>query len=176
MSVIGSIAFEFERTRRLGERALAQIDDAAWHWKPDADANSIAILVQHLNGNMLSRWTNFLTADGEKPSRQRDREFEERNFEPNELRRLWDEGWECCLAALRPLTDADLSRTVKIRKEPLTVLEAVLRQVSHYSYHVGQIVWIARARRGPEFASLTIPRGRSGEHARGNYKSPSPSA
>lgn len=176
MSVIGSIRFEFERTRRLGERTLAQIDDAAWHWKPDAEANSIAILIRHLNGNMLSRWSEFLATDGEKPTRQRDREFEEQDLDPGELRKLWDEGWECCLDALRPLTDDDLARKVTIRSEPLTVLEAVLRQLSHYSYHVGQIVWIARARLGPEFASLTIPRGRSGEHAQGSYKRRPPSA
>lgn len=170
MSVVGALLFELERAKRLGERALAQLDESEWHWKPDADANSVAIQIQHLHGNMVSRWTDFLTADGEKPTRQRDAEFEDQGFDPAKLRELWEEGWECCLGAIRPLTDEDLARTITIRNEPLSALEAILRQVSHYSYHVGQLVWIARMRKGPGFSSLTIPRGKSAEHTSGSYK------
>jgi len=170
VSALAAARFELERTKRLGDRALAQLRDEDWAWRPDPGANSIAILVQHLHGNMLSRWTDFLTADGEKPSRRRDAEFEPQGHPPARLRELWEEGWRRCLEAVAPLTDADAARTVTIRGEPLTVLEAVLRQVSHYSYHVGQLVYLARWRRGADFASLSIPRGGSAAHARGRYK------
>lgn len=165
-----SLLFELRRTKRLGERALAQLEDADWRWCPDAEANSIAIIVQHLHGNMISRWTDFLTTDGEKPSRDRDGEFEPQELLPKDLLARWEEGWRVCLGAIEPLSDADLARTVKIRGEPLSVLDAILRQVSHYAYHVGQIVWIARARRGAAWKSLSIPKGKSREHRRGNYK------
>ena len=141
------------------------------HWLADEQANSIAILVQHLHGNMVSRWTEFRTTDGEKPTRTRDAEFIEQQHEVAELQRLWDEGWDRCLEALYELTDDDLARTITIRGEPLSVLEAILRQLSHYSYHVGQIVQLARHLVGPSFESLTIPRGRSREHTRGRYRS-----
>lgn len=170
--VLAAIRFEFERTRRLGERAMAQLEPAHWHARPDAFANSIAILVQHLGGNMLSRWTDFGTTDGEKPTRRRDAEFEDQDEDPETLRRIWDEGWDCCLAAFDPLEDGDLADSVTIRGEPLTILEALLRQLSHYSYHVGQIVQQARFLVGPGFESLSIPRGQSAGHARGTYKRP----
>jgi hypothetical protein len=169
-SVVDAIRFEFERTRRLGERALEQLPPEHWHAASDELANSIAVLVQHLHGNMLSRWSGFGTTDGEKPTRRRDAEFEDQGHDVERLRALWSEGWDCCHAALADLRDADLANTVTIRGEPLTVLEAVLRQQSHYAYHVGQIVQLARHAVGPSFRSLTIPRGRSAEHVRGNYK------
>ncbi|HEX5137950.1 MAG TPA: DUF1572 family protein [Planctomycetota bacterium] len=168
--MIESLRFELQRTKRLGDGALDQIDEAAWHWRPDPEANSIAIVVQHLHGNMLSRWTEFLTADGEKPTRRRDAEFEPEELDAAGLRARWEEGWRVCFGAIEPLTDGDLARTVRIRGEPLTVLDAILRQVSHYAYHVGQVVWIARARCGPSWKSLSIPKGRSGEHREGRYK------
>jgi hypothetical protein len=171
VSRISEIVFEFERTRRLGERAMAQLAPEHWHWAPDADANSIAILVQHLHGNMRSRWTDFLSSDGEKPTRRRDAEFEDQGLSPEELRTLWDDGWSCCLDAVRGLDDSQLQKAVTIRGESLTVSEALLSQLSHYSYHVGQLVQTARHLRGPSFESLTIPRGRSGQHTRGSYKS-----
>jgi hypothetical protein len=168
--VLAAIRFEFERTRRLGERAMAQLAPGHWHQRPDADANSIAILVQHLWGNMRSRWTDFRTSDGEKPWRARDAEFEDQGHSPEKLLQLWNEGWDCCLGALGELDEEDLADSVTIRGEPLTILEALLRQLSHYGYHVGQIVQQARFLVGPSFASLTIPRGKSGEHTRGTYK------
>jgi hypothetical protein len=170
VSRLAEIVFEFERTRRLGERAMAQLEPEDWHWAPDAEANSIAIVVQHMRGNMLSRWTDFVASDGEKPTRRRDAEFEDQELSPEELQRLWDEGWSCCLDAVRALDDSQLGDDVTIRGESLTVSEALLRQLSHYSYHVGQIVQSARSLRGPAFRSLTIPRGQSSQHTRGNYK------
>jgi hypothetical protein len=119
---------------------------------------------------MLSRWTDFLTADGEKPTRDRDREFEPQALSAAALRARWEEGWGVCLDAVGALRDEDLMRIVRIRGEPLTVLEAVLRQVSHYAYHVGQIVTLARWRRGRAWRSLSIPRGESRRHGQGRYK------
>jgi len=170
--VIEGLLFELKRTKRLGDGALDQIEEADWHWRSDPESNSIAIVVQHLHGNMLSRWTEFLTTDGERPSRRRDEEFEPEGLTAAELRARWEEGWRTCLGAVEALGDGDLARTVRIRGEPLSVLGAILRQVSHYAYHVGQIVWIARSRRGPAWHSLTIPKGKSKEHAEGRYKRP----
>jgi len=165
-----SLLFELRRTKRLGDRALDQIDAADWQWRPDEEANSIAILVQHLHGNMLSRWTDFLTTDGEKPTRERDAEFEPQPLSAAELRTRWEEGWRVCLGAIEALGEADLARTVRIRGEPLSVLDAILRQVSHYAYHVGQIVQLARSRRGAAWKSLSIPKGQSRQHGTGRYK------
>ena len=116
------LLFEMRRTKRLGDRALAQLEEADWSWRPDAEANSIAIIVQHLHGNMLSRWTDFLVANGEKPTRDRDGEFEPKALLPEDLLARWEEGWRVCLGAIEPLADADLACTVKIRDEPLSVL------------------------------------------------------
>lgn len=170
--MIESLLFELRRTKRLGDRALGQIEEADWHSRPDAESNSIAILVQHLHGNMLSRWTDFLTTDGEKPTRDRDLEFEPQALSAAELRARWEEGWRVCLDAVGALGDGDLGRTVRIRGEPLSVLDAILRQVSHYAYHVGQIVQLARSRKGAAWQSLSIPKGRSKEHREGRYKRP----
>ncbi|MEM8884643.1 MAG: DUF1572 family protein [Planctomycetota bacterium] len=172
MSELATIRFEFERTRRLGDRSLAQLEVGDWHTRSDDEANSIAIIVQHMHGNMLSRWTEFLTSDGEKTFRDRDGEFEDQHRSPEALRALWAEGWTCCLDAIGALDDGDLDKTITIRSEPLTVREALLRQLSHYSYHVGQLVLLARAARGKEFQSLTIPRGQSKQHTKGTYKRP----
>jgi len=167
--VIENLLFELNRTKRLGDGALDQIAVADWHWRPDEEANSIAILVQHLHGNMLSRWTDFLTTDGEKPTRERDAEFEPQGHSPADMRARWEEGWRVCLGAIEALKEADLARTVRIRGEPLSVLDAILRQVSHYAYHVGQIVQLARARRGAAWKSLSIPKGQSRQE-QGSYK------
>jgi len=165
-----NLLFELRRTKKLGDGALAQLDEADWHWRPDEDANSIAIIVQHLRGNMISRWTDFLTTDGEKPTRDRDGEFEPQRLSATDLRARWEEGWRVCLGAVEAVGEADLARTVHIRGEPLSVLDAILRQVSHYAYHVGQIVTLARSRRGAAWKSLSIPKGQSRQHVRGNYK------
>jgi hypothetical protein len=171
-AVIESLLFELRRTKKLGERALDQIGEEDWHWRPDPESNSIAIVVRHLHGNMLSRWTEFLTTDGEKPTRDRDGEFEPQALTAAELRARWEEGWRVCLGAVGELGDGDLARTVTIRGEPLSALDAILRQVSHYAYHVGQVVLLARSRKGAAWRSLSIPKGKSKEHARGRYKRP----
>jgi len=134
------------------------------HWTPDAESNSIAVIVQHLHGNMLSRFTDFLTTDGEKPNRQRDEEFVEHQLSLADLQKLWSEGWESVFAAIRPLTDADLAREVFIRGESHSVMEAILRQLSHYAYHVGQIVLLAKMRKGGQWKTLSIPRGKSQDY------------
>ena len=149
--------------KKLGERAMAQVPDAALTTVLDAESNSIAIIVKHLAGNMRSRWTDFLTTDGEKPDRNRDTEFE---FPPQtraEILTQWEAGWRHVFNALAPLTDADLARTVQIRNEAHSVMQAINRQVTHYAYHVGQIVYLARHFAGDRWASLSIPRGKSAE-------------
>lgn len=149
--------------RRLGEAAIRQLDDAQIGWAPSPGDNSIEVIVRHLHGNMLSRFTDFLTSDGEKPWRNRDGEFAEGGTASREqVLRWWEEGWDCVEQALSPLGDADLGRKVSIRTEPYTVADAVIRQVAHYAYHVGQIVYLAKLQRGEAWVSLSIPRGASG--------------
>ena len=148
----------------LADRAMEQAGPGRWFEALGPDENSIAVVVKHLSGNMRSRWTDFLTTDGEKPDRDRDREFErEPGDAPEALRARWEAGWALLFAALDGLREGDLGRTVTIRGEPHTVLQAVNRQLSHYSYHVGQIVLLARHFAGPAWTSLSIPRGRSKE-------------
>lgn len=152
--------------RRQGERTLEQLEDADIAWTPDEESNSIGIIVKHLRGNMRSRWRDFLTSDGEKPDRHRDSEFEAPPRTVAEARQLWDEGWDLVFSALAELKPEDLTRTVTIRGEPHTVVRAILRQLSHYATHVGQIVWIAKHRRGERWQTLSIPRGKSEEYLR----------
>ncbi|HEX5317180.1 MAG TPA: DUF1572 family protein [Candidatus Kapabacteria bacterium] len=151
----------FEQLRSQGEKTLAQLSEADVHWSPDTESNSIAIIVQHLHGNMLSRFTDFLTSDGEKPNRHRDDEFIEHALSLADLKKMWSEGWDCVIAAIRPLKEADLSREVFIRGESHIVMEAILRQLSHYAYHVGQIVYIGKHRKSSEWQTLSIPRVKS---------------
>jgi hypothetical protein len=154
----------FRMVKGLGDGALAQVDDAAWTAVPGADGNAIAHVVKHLAGNQRSRWREFLTTDGEKPDRDRDAEFVLGPGDtPAALRARWEEGWGLLFAALAPLREEDLARVVAIRGEPHTVLQAVNRQQTHYAYHVGQIVLLARIHAGPRWRSLSIPRGRSRE-------------
>ena len=153
----------FRYYKKLGERAMVQCPDEGIFTVVDAESNSIAIIVKHLAGNMRSRWTDFLTTDGEKPDRNRDTEFEEPPATRAELMELWERGWKYLFDALEPLTDTDASRTVTIRTEPHSVMQAVNRQVAHYSYHVGQIVYLARHFAGDKWQSLTIPKRKSGE-------------
>lgn len=145
--------------KKLAERAIAQVPDGALGVPLGPEENSIAVIVQHIAGNQLSRWTDFLTSDGEKPDRDREREFEERGLSRAELLALWERGWTALFSALEPLTAADLGRIVAIRGEPHTVLRAVMRQLSHYAQHVGQIVFLARHHAGDHWQSLSIPRG-----------------
>lgn len=147
--------------RDLGERAMAQLDEEQLFRTIDPEANSIAVIVKHLRGNMLSRWTDFLTTDGEKPDRARDSEFEMSSEARREdVDRWWQEGWAVVFAAVESLRPTDLGRVVTIRGEPHSVLQAVNRQVTHYAYHVGQIVLLAKHFRGSEWVSLSIPKRR----------------
>jgi uncharacterized damage-inducible protein DinB len=153
----------FRYYKHLGERAIAQAPDEALAVALDAESNSIAIIVKHLYGNMRSRWTDFLTTDGEKPDRNRDTEFESPATTRAQLRAQWEAGWKYLFDALAALTDADLSRKVFIRGEPHSVMQAINRQVAHYSYHVGQIVFLAKHFTSERWTSLTVPRGKSAE-------------
>ena len=149
--------------KAMAEAAMAQVSDDQLTITLDPESNSIALIVKHMVGNMKSRWTDFLSSDGEKPDRDRDTEFEAPPETRAELLELWDSGWRCVFGALEPLTDADLTRTVTIRDVPHSVLEAVHRQIAHYACHVGQIIFLAKHFRSTEWKSLSIPRGRSAE-------------
>jgi hypothetical protein len=153
----------FRYYKKLGERAMAQCPDDALFASLDAESNSIAIVVKHLAGNMRSRWTDLLTADGEKPNRNRDTEFEDAPKTRAALTELWERGWKYVFDALEPLGDEDLVRTITIRTEPHSVMQAINRQVAHYSYHVGQIVYVAKHFSGDKWQSLSIPKKKSAE-------------
>jgi uncharacterized damage-inducible protein DinB len=156
----------FRYYKKLGERAMAQCPDEGLFTTLDAESNAIAIIVKHMAGNMRSRWTDFLATDGEKPDRHRDTEFEEPPTTRAELMEVWERGWKHIFDALQPLTDADLTRTITIRTEPHSVMQAINRQVAHYSYHVGQIVYLARHAAGDKWQTLTIPKKKSSEFNR----------
>ncbi len=151
----------FEYYKSLGEKAMAQVRDEALFHMPDAKSNSISVIVKHLHGNMLSRWTDFLTTDGEKEWRKRDEEFEEAASTRAEVMHQWNEGWACLFAALNGLTPDDLGKTVYIRNMGQTVEDAIMRQLAHYAYHIGQIVYLARLFNEGDWTSLTIPKGES---------------
>jgi hypothetical protein len=150
--------------KRMGEGAMAQLGDDEFFLSLDPEANSVAILVKHLAGNMRSRFTDFLTSDGEKPDRFRDREFDVSGATTRaDVMRWWEEGWACVLGAIDALKPEDVTRTITIRGEPHTVLQAINRQIAHYAAHIGQIVFLAKHLRSSEWKTLTIPRGKSEE-------------
>lgn len=152
----------FRGHKRLAEGALAQLSDEQLHVQLDPEANSVATMMRHLAGNMGSRFTDFLTTDGEKPYRDRDGEFDEQKRPSREeLMKSWEAGWEVVFGTIEALKAQDLLKTVTIRQEPLSVLQAVSRQVAHYAYHVGQIVFLAKHLKGEEWKSLSIPKGQS---------------
>lgn len=163
LQYLDSAKRQFKLYKQLGEKAIAQVADADLNWQANEDSNSIALIVKHMWGNMLSRWTDFLTTDGEKPWRQRDAEFEGA-LTRDELMQKWEEGWQCLFNALDSITDTDLERIVYIRNEGDTVLNAINRQISHYCYHVGQIVYISKLRSIKEWESLSIPRNKSNDY------------
>lgn len=156
----------FRHYKRLADGAVAQVSDADLNRTLDPEMNSIAIVMKHMAGNMLSRWTDFLTSDGEKPNRNRDSEFEDPPATRAELLALWERGWACLFHALEPLADTDLSRTVTIRGEAHSVTQAINRQVAHLSYHCGQIVLLAKHFQSSNWKSLSVPRGKSQEFNR----------
>jgi hypothetical protein len=154
--------------KRMGEGAMSQLRDQDFFVTLDPEANSVAILVKHLAGNMRSRFTDFLTTDGEKPDRFRDREFEITPATSREqVMQWWEEGWGCVLGAIESLSPDDVMRTVTIRGEPHTVLQAINRQIAHYAQHIGQIVFLAKHLRSSEWKTLSIARGKSEEFKTG---------
>jgi hypothetical protein len=156
---------QFRGHKRMGENAMAQLRDEDFFVTLDPEANSVATLVKHLAGNMRSRFTDFLTSDGEKPDRFRDREFEVTSATTRaEVMKWWEDGWTCVFAAVGPLHPEDVMRTVTIRGEPHTVLQAVNRQIAHYAQHIGQIVFLAKHLRSSDWKTLSIPRGRSEDY------------
>ncbi len=147
----------------MGEKAMAQVEDKRLFWCFNNDSNSVAIIVQHMSGNMMSRFTNFYEEDGEKSWRNRDREFEHIVTSREEMMDVWEKGWTTFLNVINNLRDLDLERTVYIRSEPHTVLEAINRQLAHYSYHVGQIVFLSKMIADQEWKTLSIAKNKSGE-------------
>lgn len=154
--------------KQLAEKTFEQLSDADFHFAPNETSNSIAVIIQHMSGNMLSRWTNFLTEDGEKPWRQRDEEFEIQHYSRQQLLDKWEKGWECFLTTLGSLTENDLLNTVYIRQEPLSVIDAINRQLAHYPYHIGQIVYIGKIIKDAKWNNLSIPKGKSEEYNKGD--------
>jgi len=158
---LNSAIKRFEYYKTLGEKTFEQIDDDGLSWQYNEESNSIIMIVQHLAGNMLSRWTDFLTSDGEKESRNRDAEFEPVIKSRAELLEKWNEGWSCMLNALRSVTENDWAKTIYIRGEAHSVVDAINRQLAHVPYHVGQIVFIGKMIAGRNWHSLSIPKGQS---------------
>ena len=149
--------------KTVGEKAFGQLTEKQLFWKYNEESSSIAIIVKHIVGNQFSRWTNFLIEDGEKNWRERDDEFIHSYTTKTEMMEEWGKGWNCFLTVLNQLTEDDLNRTIYIRKEPHSVTDAITRQICHYSYHVGQIVYVAKMAQNEEWKSLSIPKNKSNE-------------
>lgn len=156
----------FRYYKKLAESAMEQVSDTQLFATLDEEMNSIAIIAKHMAGNMRSRWTSFLTSDGEKPDRNRDSEFVDPAATRADLMQAWNNGWRSVFEALEPLSDSDLQRTVTIRGEAHSVLQAINRQIAHYAYHCGQIVFLAKHWKGSEWMSLSVPRNKSAEFNR----------
>lgn len=167
-----SVIKQFEYYKMLGEKTFNQLPEEKLFWQYNVDSNSIATLVKHLWGNMLSRWTDFLTTDGEKEWRDREAEFDNDLATKEELLTKWNEGWACFLTTLKSLTTEDLDKIIYIRNQGHTVLEAINRQVAHYPYHVGQIVYIGKMANENGWTSLSIPRGGSNAFNQDKFSKP----
>ncbi len=159
-----SVIRQFKYCKMLGDKSISQVSDDMLHWSPGETSNSIAQIVKHLRGNMLSRWTDFLTTDGEKPWRNRDDEFVDDIHDKEQLIRYWQEGWKCVFHSLEELNDADLESIIYIRNQGHTVIDAINRQLSHYCYHIGQITFLAKMILGDQWQYLSIPPGKSNEY------------
>ncbi len=159
--LLQAVVEEYRRLKTQADRALAQIDDRAFFAKPDPESNSIAIVMKHVAGNLRSRWTEFLGADGEKPDRNRDGEFEDEHDTRSAVVESWEDGWRRLFSTLASLGPADLERTVTIRGEAHTVVQAIVRNLSHTAGHVGQVVLLAKHFAGPGWKTLTIPKRRT---------------
>src|SRR5579872_6181435 len=162
----------FEYYKMLGEGAFDQLTDEQLFWSYNEDSNSIATIVKHLHGNMLSRWTDFLTSDGEKEWRKRDNEFIDDSVTKANMIARWEDGWKCVFDVMASLTPEDVGKTIYIRKEPHTVMQAINRQLTHYAYHVGQIVYLAKAIRSAGWKSLSVPKGKSEEFNKEKFGTP----
>lgn len=156
--------------KELGDKTLAVLSEAEFHYQPNEASNSIAVIMQHLSGNMLSRFTDFLTSDGEKEWRNRDEEFKTHQQTKDELVAAWEKGWRVCLDAIKSLTEEDLLKTIYIRSEGLSVIDAINRQLAHYPYHVGQIIYVARMIKNENWQSLSIPKNKSQQFNDGMLK------
>ncbi len=163
-SYLQSAIKQFKYYKMLGDKSISQLPEEQIHWTPGEESNSIAVIVKHLRGNMLSRWTDFLSSDGEKIWRNRDDEFTDDILDKENLIKIWQEGWKCLFHALDKVTENDLETIVYIRNQGHTVVEAINRQLAHYSYHVGQIVYLARMIVGENWQTLTIGKGKSQEY------------
>jgi len=161
---------QFREYKSLGDKTFAQLQDNDFHFQPNESTNSIAVIITHLHGNMLSRWTNFLTEDGEKEWRQRDDEFETHAYSREKLLELWEEGWKIVFNTLESLQLSDLEKIIYIRSQPLTVIDAIHRQHTHYASHAGQIVMLGKIIKNTAWQSLTIPKGKSGKYNAGLMK------
>ena len=158
---LNSVKKRFEYYKMLGEKTFAQLNDQDLFWQYNEESNSIVVIVKHLSGNMLSRWTDFLTTDGEKPGRDREKEFENDINSRDELLAIWDQGWQCLFNALNSITENDWEKEIYIRGERHSVVDAINRQLAHYPHHVGQIVYIGKMLAGSKWQSLSIPKGKS---------------
>lgn len=160
----------FKCVKNLGGKTISQLSEEDIHWKLNEASNSIAIIAKHLSGNMISRWTDFLTTDGEKSTRNRDQEFEEDVTSKQEMIVSWEKGWNTLFDALNSLENQDLLKNVTIRGEKHTVLEAIERQMAHYAYHVGQIVYVGKQLKDESWKTLSIPKGKSEEYLQEKLK------
>lgn len=160
----------FNNYKTLAEKAFSQLNNNEdFHYQPDSESNSIAILIKHLSGNMISRWTDFLTTDGEKLTRKRDEEFIDTNETKYQLTELWNNGWQVFLDTVNSLNENDLMKTITIRGERLTVTQALNRQTAHYAYHIGQLVFLAKHIKNTKWKSLSIPKNNSSGYMKGSY-------
>jgi hypothetical protein len=150
--------------KHLAEQTFDQLEENEFHFQPSSESNSIAVIIQHMSGNMLSRWTNFLTEDGEKDWRQRDDEFNIHHSTKQALLELWNKGWDCFINSLLSLQEEDLLKTIYIRREPLTVIDAINRQLAHYPNHVGQVLYIGKIIKNENWKNLSIPKGQSQDY------------
>ena len=160
-SYLSSVIKQFEYYKGLGEKTFSQITDEQIHWQFNSESNSIAIITKHIIGNMLSRFTNFLTEDGEKQWRQRDQEFEDTYANKDEMLESWEKGWNCLFDAIKPLKEEQLEQLVYIRNQGHTITEALNRQLAHYAYHVGQLVFIGKMMKGKDWQTLSVAKGAS---------------
>lgn len=167
-----SVKKQFEYYKMLGDKTFAQLTDEQLFWQSSEESNSIAVIVKHLWGNMLSRWTDFLTTDGEKEWRKRDEEFDNDIADREELLSKWNEGWACLFNAINPLTKDDLTKEIYIRNQGHTIVEAINRQLAHYAYHVGQIVFVGKMLCDDKWLSLSVPKGNSKEYNAEKFSKP----